>query len=201
VKIIDAHEHLPATPGYLDDLLRTMDECGIERCCISGLGELFDHVDNEGVRQAVAAHPDRLIGQVFVRPGVDGPEVIDWGWREGFKMVKVTIPTVSYDDPSLFPLWERALEHGMSVLFHSGIVAPYAQGRGLGISSWKMQPMQIEPITREFPDLQLADSLPGVPQVVLLLQIEPGLRRRTERFREPERHLRADPRFTVDQFR
>ncbi len=160
--IIDAHNHLLDEPGYMDDLLRTLDECGIEKCCLSGLGQLFGHADNEAVRRAFTAHPDRVIGQVFVRPGVDGAELIDWGADSGFRMVKVTVPRVPYDDPSLYPLWERALELRMPVLFHTGIVAPCAAGRGEGISSWYMHPMRIEHITREFPDLPVIVAHLGV---------------------------------------
>ena len=41
MRIIDAHVHPIDEPGYLDKLLATMDELGIERCCLSGLGDFF----------------------------------------------------------------------------------------------------------------------------------------------------------------
>ena len=77
-------------------------------------------------------------------------------------MVKITMPRVPYNDPSLFPLWERALARDMPVLFHTGTIAPFVQGRGEGISSWDMHPMRIEPITREFPDLKIIVAHLGV---------------------------------------
>ena len=162
MRIIDAHVHLLAEPGYLDGLLRVMDACGIERCALSGLGPLFGHADNAAVRRAFAAHPDRVIGQVFVRPGVDTPELIDWAAGAGFRMVKVTIPRKAYDDPAFFPLWERAQAHRMPVLFHTGVVTTGADDRGQGISSWFMQPMQLEPITREFPELRIIVAHLGI---------------------------------------
>ena len=160
--VIDGHNHLIDEPGYLDDFLRTMDELGIEKACVSGLGPLLGFGTNEDVRSALAAHPDRIIGQIFVRPGVDGPDLIDRGSGEGFRMVKITMPRVPYNDPSLFPLWERALARDMPVLFHTGTIAPFVQGRGEGISSWDMHPMRIEPITREFPDLKIIVAHLGV---------------------------------------
>ena len=160
--IIDAHNHLLDEPNYTEHFLRGMDACGIDKCCLSGLGKLFGFAENEDVRKAFTAHPDRLIGQIFVRPGVDGSELIDRGADEGFRMVKITVPRVPYDDPSLYPLWERALARNMPVLFHTGIIAPFVEGRGEGISSWHMHPMRIEHITREFPDLPVIVAHLGV---------------------------------------
>ena len=162
MRIIDAHNHLVDEPGSLDQLLRTMDELGIEKCCLSGLGPLFGFADNTGVKAAFEEHPDRIIGAVFVRPGVDGPEAVDRGYENGFRMVKVTIPRIPYDDPACFPIWERANHHRMPVLFHTGPVATRNEAPGEGISSWYMHPMRVEPVTREFPQLKIIVAHLGV---------------------------------------
>ena len=162
MRIIDAHVHLLDEPGYLDKLLAAMDDCEIEKCCLSGLGPLFAQVGNEEVKKAFQTHSNRIIAAVYIRPGVDGPEAIDRAYEDGFRMVKVTLPLKPYNYPEYWALWERALEHKMPVLFHTGIVAPSAQGRGKGVSSWNMQPMQIEPISREFPDLGIIMAHLGV---------------------------------------
>ena len=162
MNIIDAHAHLVDEPGYLDGLLKAMDAAGIGRACISGLGPLFGAQDNAAVEAALRDHPDRFIGAVYVRPGVDGADQIDWGAEHGFRMIKVTTPTAPYSDPAFHPLWERALEHGMPVLFHTGLVMSAAEGRGSRVSSWDMHPMQVEPITREFPDLKVILAHLGV---------------------------------------
>jgi len=163
MRIIDAHNHLLTEPGFLDSMLRTMDACGIEKIGLSGLGPVFDgFATNAEVKAAFDAHPDRVIGQVFVRPGVDDPNLVCWGYNEGFKMVKVTAPTASYDDQRFYPIWERALECRMPILFHTGIIAPFVEGRGMGISSYFMQPMQVEHITREFPELPVIVAHLGV---------------------------------------
>ena len=162
MRIIDAHVHLLDEPDYLDKLLATMDDCAIEKCCLSGLGPLFAMAGNEDVQAAFGAHGDRIIGAAFIRPGVDGPERIDHAHDDGFRMVKVTIPRAGYDDPSYYPLWDRAVAHKMPVLFHTGIVAPFVQGRGEGISSWNMEAMRVEPITREFPELNVIIAHLGV---------------------------------------
>ena len=162
MQIIDAHVHLLDEPGYLDNLLRTMDQCGIEQCCLSGLGPLFRHAGNGEVAAAIRSHPDRVIGAVYVRPGVDAPDLIDWGYEQGFRMVKITLPRGPYDDPAFHPLWERALSRRMPVLFHSGVVTTAVEVPGEGVSAWNMHPMRIEPITREFPDLGVIVAHLGV---------------------------------------
>jgi len=162
MRIVDAHAHLLDEPGYLGHLLATMDACGIERVCVSGLGPLFRCGTDEDVRRAFEAHPDRVVGATFVRPGVDGPERIDRALDQGFRMVKVSIPRVPYDDPRAFPLWERAVAHGMPVLFHTGVVTVPVDAPDEGISSWYMHPMRIEPITRAFPELKVLVAHLGI---------------------------------------
>jgi len=48
--IIDAHNHLLDEPNYTEHFLRAMDACGIDKCCLSGLGKLFGFAENEDVR-------------------------------------------------------------------------------------------------------------------------------------------------------
>lgn len=161
MRIVDSHVHLLDESGYLDGLLRTMDERGIERCCMSGLGRLFGQADNAKVRLALRAHPDRIIGAVFIRPGVDGPVQIDHAREEGFRMVKVHLPRVPYNDVSCFDLWAKANEFRMPILFHTGMVT-CKDSPGEHICSWYMHPMRLDPITREFPDLGIIVAHLGV---------------------------------------
>ena len=161
MRIIDSHVHLYDEPGYLGKLLAAMDALGVEKCCLSGLGELFGFGTNGDVGEAVRAHPDRIIGAYFVRPGVAGPEDIDRAYENGFRMLKVTLPLSGYESPEYFPLWERAAGYGMPVLFHTGIVT-CKDAPGERISSWNMHPIRIEPITREFPHVNVIIAHLGV---------------------------------------
>ena len=54
MRIIDAHAHLFDTQNYLENLIRTLDECQIEKSYISGFGIIFMCVHNKGVKDAVA---------------------------------------------------------------------------------------------------------------------------------------------------
>jgi predicted TIM-barrel fold metal-dependent hydrolase len=187
VRIIDAHVHLFDEPGYVDNLLSTMDACDIERCCISGLGPLFRMMGNEEVKAASEDHPDRFVGAFFVRPGIDEAGAIDAAHGDGFRMVKVTVPRGPYDDPSFHPLWERAQALEMPVLFHTGVVTTATEAPGEHISSWDMHPMRLEPVSRDFPDLGIILAHLGIhwnadaaevarmrPNVFVDLSGEPG---------------------------
>ncbi|HMF34082.1 MAG TPA: amidohydrolase family protein [Candidatus Lokiarchaeia archaeon] len=155
MRIVDAHAHILQDPDYVEKLLTVMDECNIAKCCISGIGPLFHCVGNAEIQEIINDYPDRFIGAVFVRPGLDGPAAIQQAHDVGFRMVKVTLTRVPYDDPSAFPLWKIAQELGMPVLFHTGVVTTAIEAPGEGINSWWMHPMRVEPITREFPDLKI----------------------------------------------
>jgi predicted TIM-barrel fold metal-dependent hydrolase len=162
MRIIDAHTHLFNHPNYLDNLIRTLDKCGLEKCCISGLGKLFMNVDNEGIKAAMEKYPNKLIGAFYIRPGKNEPKDIKKASEEGFKMLKVTLPHKPYDDPSYFPLWEKAQELKMPILFHTGVVTTLKKAPEERISSWSMHPMRLEPIANSFPDLNMIIAHLGV---------------------------------------
>lgn len=162
MRIIDAHAHLFDNQGYLKHLIAAMDENNIEKVCISGIGKLFKCVENEEIKNALKKFPDRLIGAYFIRPGVNNPEDIQRAYSQGFKMLKVTLPTKPYDDPTLFSLWEKAEELKMPILFHTGVITLIRKAKGDYISSWFMHPMRLEPITNSFPRLKMIIAHLGV---------------------------------------
>lgn len=161
MRIIDAHAHLFNEPDYLKKLIETMDECGIEKCCLSGIGSLLGFLDDDDVKDAIQEYPDRIIAAVYIRPGVDSPDKITRYHEQGFKMVKVILPKSGYDNPDFFELWAAAQELKMPILFHTGIVT-CKDSPGENISSWNMHPMRLEPVTREFPDLKLIIAHMGI---------------------------------------
>ncbi len=162
MRFIDAHAHVFDVHGYTDKLLETMDKCCIDKCVISGIGPIFGCITNDGVKRIIDAHPDRFIGAYFIRPGIDDASAVIIAKECGFSMLKVTLPRTPYGDPAYFPIWRKAEELGMPVLFHSGVVTTRGEWRGEGISSWHMHPMCIEPITRECPDLGVIIAHLGV---------------------------------------
>jgi len=162
MKIIDAHAHYLDEPHYLENLLEIMEQLGIDKCCLSGLGKSFYCKTNKDVSKAFKKYPDKIIGSYFIRPGISEIEEIEEAYKDGFKMLKVTIPTKSYNDKSFFPLWELAEELNFPIIFHTGIVTiPSPQEVG-SISSWNMHPMRLEPIANEFRNLNIIIAHLGV---------------------------------------
>jgi predicted TIM-barrel fold metal-dependent hydrolase len=162
MRIIDAHVHLFDSPGYLEKLISTMNKVGIDRCCISGLGELFNCIDNIGVKRAIEKYPDKLIGAYYIRPGDNTKLDILNAYDQGFKMIKVTLPKKPYDHPEYFPLWKEAEKLELPILFHTGVVTLMKKAPNERISSWFMHPMRIEPIANAFPDLKMIIAHLGV---------------------------------------
>lgn len=160
--IIDAHAHLYAEKGYLENLIQIMDTCGIDKVCLSGLGPLFYCLDNNDIKDAMEHYPNRVIGAYFIRPGINNAEDIRNAYSQGFRMIKVTIPTRPYDDLSFFPLWEAACDLKMPILFHTGVVTTLAPSIGEKISSWYMHPMRLELIANEYPKLGIIMAHLGV---------------------------------------
>jgi len=63
---------------------------------------------------------------------------------------------------SYFPLWEKAQELKMPILFHTGVVTILRKAPEEGISSWSMHPMRLEPVANAFPDLNMIIAHLGV---------------------------------------
>ena len=159
---IDAHAHYLDEDGYLARLLEWHERLAIKRVCLSGLGPMFGCKDNEKVAGALREHPDRVIGFCCVRPGRSDASVVDWAVDNGFRGIKVTCPTDSYDSKSYYGLWETCEHYGLPVLFHCGSVITVRESPADDISSNRMHPMMLEPISRAFPELKIICAHLGV---------------------------------------
>jgi len=159
--LIDAHAHLWLEENYAGNMLKACDELGIEKVCVSGLGDVFAMPGNDTVAEAVRQFPDRLIGFYFVRLGHHSLDDVDKAVAKGFKGLKFTIPLEPYDHESYFTLYERAQAYGLPCLFHAGVVT--TQKHDKGISSAKMRPIHLDAIAREFPRLPCICAHLGMP--------------------------------------
>jgi predicted TIM-barrel fold metal-dependent hydrolase len=162
MRIIDTHAHIFDTPAYVENLVKVMDDNNIERTCVSGLGKQFRCVDNQGIKEVLDKYPDRFIGAYYIRPGYNRIEEVQEAYNKGFKMLKITLPSKPYDDPSYFSLWEAAQDLKMPILFHTGVVTLLKPAKKEYISSWYMHPMRIEPIANSFPKLNMIIAHLGV---------------------------------------
>src|SRR5688572_13280562 len=162
--MIDFHHHLGPEPDYADRLVDTAQALGFERVCVAGLPAFkWPWATNEHVQRAIRRHPDFLIGFAYVDPAFDPPSAVD-RWRDaGFAGLKVIRPRRSYDDPSYLPLYARAAELGMPVLFHTGMVTRTADDRERDVHSARMRPVALDYVARQVPDATLIGAHLGHP--------------------------------------
>lgn len=124
MKKIDAHSHI----GYFgswcnvgitaDEMVTKMDEYEIEKSIIS-------YPDNELVRKAVEAHPDRLIGLPWVNP-YDGEKAVEQAFRYvkecDFKGIKLhpLVNAFVANDEIVHPIAKAAEDLNVPLFIHSG---------------------------------------------------------------------------------
>jgi predicted TIM-barrel fold metal-dependent hydrolase len=162
MRIIDSHAHIFEISGYVENLIKAMDDNDIEKTCISGLGKYFSCLDNQGIKKVIDKFPKRFIGAYYIRPGYSNVREIQNAYADGFKMLKITLPQKPYDDPSYFAIWESAEELKMPILFHTGVVTLLKPVKDEYVSSWYMHPMRLEPIANSFPKLNMIIAHLGV---------------------------------------
>lgn len=176
--VIDCHHHLLDQPGYAERLVDECDRLGINRVCVSGLGEQFAMADNEAVEQAVARHSDRIVGFYYLRLGREEPAVIATLRGRGFSGIKITCPTANYDDPGYHPIYEAAQEQRLPVLFHTGVVMRGPLDHRYDVNSARMRPIFLDAVARAFPGLNLIVAHLGVPwyeEAATLARFHPNL--------------------------
>ena len=126
-------------------------------------------VTNEEIAQLGHEHGDVAIPFASINPhrGAEGVAearrlVRDLGVR-GFKFH----PSVQHffpDDRLAYPLYEAIAEAGVPALFHTGQTGVGAQTRGgSGIRLKYSNPMHLDDVAADFPDLQIVMAHPAVP--------------------------------------
>ena len=133
-------------------------------------------VPNDLIADYVATHPEKLVGWSSVDPNApDCLEELDRCVLElGLRGLKVG-PAYQHFDPrdrKHFPLWERAQELGIPVIWHQGTTFP-TTGR-----LTESNPLLLEDVVMAFPDLRMIVAHLGHPweeDLVALLRKAPNL--------------------------
>lgn len=163
----------------LDELLRDMDEAGVERAVLLALDCETAYgfkVANEDVAALVALHPDRLIGFASVDPnkGERGARELEFAVRElGLRGLKLHPPTQRFyaSDRAHYPLWEKAQELRIPILCHTGhtFAGGYLK---------YAEPKYLDDVAADFPDLTIIlchFGFPWVEQVISLAWTRPNV--------------------------
>lgn len=119
------------------------------------------YVSNEFVAEYVRRDPARLFGFASVNPNRPSPErILEAAKREyGLHGLKLA-PIYQYfepDNPKYYPLYSKAQELGMPILWHQG--TSYLR---MGPLEW-CNPVLLDPVARAFPDLKMVIAHLGHP--------------------------------------
>ena len=158
--IIDMHQHL-SEENTAEALAETYHELGVDRAVLQGLPPNRAPGNNEKVLEASRNFPGLLVpffGFAFDRMT---PDDIEEAQSAGFAGIKFITPNKPYNHPDYFPVYDRAEELGLPVLFHLGIVANNAGWTDC--DSNLMRPIHLDHIARTHPDLTIVGAHLGNP--------------------------------------
>jgi predicted TIM-barrel fold metal-dependent hydrolase len=188
---VDAHAHLGGVPNFTiprsgpEDVLRTMDEAGIDVAWIAPLlGCGPDHwAGNRLMAEAVGRHPQRFRGLVVVNPNYPAglpDELARYGELEGVAGIKLHPGFHGYPitGPAYRPVWEYAHQRRLPVLLHTwggtstsapalvgGVAGDYPQARfllGHSGGSWAGHLEAIE-VAQRWPNVYLETCISRSP--------------------------------------
>ena len=156
----------------IEEMLDEYTECGIERLVLFAWdAETASHrprVSNEYVAQIANKFPDRIIGFASVDPHKDSAVQDLERAVEDLKLrgLKLHPQAQAFEpnDPKHYPIYAKCVELGIPVTFHTGSTYWGAglEGGG-GLKLRLSNPMLLDDIAADFPELKLIMAHPGWP--------------------------------------
>ena len=169
IPFIDTHAHLIHNVDWklMDEIAETapLKQAWLMHCpCVSD-GIVFAEEDE--ILECAKRYPGMYVpfGFIDFRKGADEVERLK---EKGFTGIKAISPSKPYDDESCFPVYAKAAELGMPILFHVGIISKgFWHNEGVeGFPGPRcMKPSMLDTIADLFPDLTLIQGHQGVPWV------------------------------------
>ncbi len=158
-KLIDCHVHHNGSPEFLDKLTAKLQ--GLQAMALL----IVQPADLDSVTAFMKSHPGRLVGLGQIELDAPGVlETVDRFHAAGFRgLGELTKPQYSYDDRSYWPVYERAEQYGMIILFHTGIVNRTNPETPSDVSSDRMRVSTLDLIARRFPKLTIIGAHLGNP--------------------------------------
>lgn len=153
---ISVLEDLDATLNMLhpEVLIAQMDEAGISQSVLYAVEAPFVYASNEYVSKLCDRYPDRFIGFASVDPKAkDAPENLAHAVKNlGLKGLKLHPPLQHFfpDSEVIFPLYEKAAELNIPIVFHVG-TTPF----GWMCRLTNANPILIDEVAVRFPTLRI----------------------------------------------
>lgn len=159
--------YLRTDPEPIDTFLRQMDIAGIEKSVLLPIDCETTHgcrlPSNEAVQSLVDEYPDKFIGFASVDPHKKNAvrslsEAVE---SMSLKGLKLSSPLQKFvpSDERMFPIYEKAEELGIPVLFHSGMF--WQRTEGLDIA----RPLLFDKVAVMYPELKIILAHFGFPWV------------------------------------
>lgn len=165
-KIINVHTHLHKSQD-IKERVKLWEKCGLVKVCIQILAREEDEhtYTNEEFIPILKEYSEIMVGMGNVDLGwePDEAEKVDKLKEMGFTGLKFIRCSYPYDNEIYYPLYERAEELGMPILFHTGFLAIHEGDGDLGVSTDKMRAMRLDTIGRAFPELRMMCGHIGQP--------------------------------------
>lgn len=127
-------------------------------------------IPNDFVAESVQAHPDVFLGMGAIDPWqgeLARREIRRCKEELGLHGIGELNPSRQHfypNDPRFYPLWAECEELGLPVLFHSGYAAAGSgTPGGRGIKLKYTQPMLLDDVAADFPDLTIICAHPSWP--------------------------------------
>ena len=137
-----------------ETLLSQMDEAGIVKSVLYAVEAPIIYASNEYVHSLCNMFPDRLIGFASVNPkDANAPAVLEAAVRNlGMKGLKLHPPLQNFfsNDEKIYPVYEKAIELNIPVVFHVG-TTPFGSLCRLAQAS----PLLIDDVAVCFPKLRI----------------------------------------------
>ena len=159
-QIIDMHQHLHWN-NTVEELAAAARGVGIVKMLLAGFPPNREKENNDRVLAACKQHPDLFVPYFGFDLDGMGPKDVDKLRDAGFAGIKFIGPKKAYNHESYFPVYARAAELGVPVLFHLGIVAN--TGPFTDCDSNLMRPIYLDHIARTHPKLTLVGAHLGNP--------------------------------------
>jgi len=168
MKIIDAHAHLCHNAKGIDAIVDSGIFEQIWLMDLSGIGTLgkYQFATQEELLQTVKRYDGFFLAFGFLDLDRAVPDDISRLRDLGFVGLKPYKQFKPYSDPSYFPLYERAQQLNMPMLFHTGLIAqgkPYDGKYTHAFGPENMRPIHLAAIAEAFPDLQIIGGHQGWP--------------------------------------
>jgi len=160
---------LPQSPDEMYEKYKSLDLMGIIFSIDSETRSGDRYVGNDYVAGVVRKYPEQFIGFASVDPwkGAIAVRELERAVNElGLRGLKLMPITQAFfpNDQRFYPLWEKCAELGVPALFHTGqtgIGAGTPGGGGLKLKY--SQPLYLDDVAADFPNLTIIMAHPAVP--------------------------------------